>query len=297
MDKLNALRTYVAIVDRGSLPAAAETIGKSLPTVVRTLSDLEGDLGVTLLRRTTRRMSLTDEGRVYLDRARRILSDVADADELVQQSRREPRGLLRVTAPVLFGHMHVAPAVVAFAQKYACVDMDMLLLDRVVNLVEEGVDVAVRIGRLSDSSLIATTVGHMRRVVVASPKLLRQTKVPKHPRRLTELPVVSFNSRPAWRFVDEGRELNVPVQGRVSFNQAAAAVQACEAGLGYGAFLAYQVAPAVRDKRLRIVLRDFEPPALPVSMVYPEARMMSTRLRTFLDWMRPLLVQATKSPR
>ncbi len=291
MDKLVALRTYVEIVDRGSLTAAAETLGKSLPTVVRTLGELEDELDVVLLRRTTRRMSLTEEGRVYLDRARRILADVEEADELVGVGRREPRGQLRVTAPVLFGQMHVVPAVLDFVAQHAGVDVDVLLLDRVVNLVEEGVDVGVRIGHLSDSTMLASNVGTMRRVVVASPKLLRKTKRPAHPDALRDHPCVRFRtSGPAtWRFADNGKELSVPVTGRLGFNHAAAAVDACAAGLGFGMFLAYQVAPAVRDKRLRIVLEEFEQPPLPVNLVYAGARMMSSRLRAFIDWTRPVL--------
>jgi len=291
VDKLSAMRTYVTINERGSLTAAAEALGKSLPTVVRTLAELERALGVVLLRRTTRRMSLTDEGRVYLERARRILADVEEAEALVATGRDEPRGHLGVTAPALFGQMHVAPAVVDFVKAHAEVSVTLLLLDRVVNLIEEGIDVAVRIGPLSDSSLIATTLGSMRRVVVASPRLLRKTKTPKHPRALADHECVWFTgaSRHSWRFRDGTKELAVPIRGRVSFNQAAAAVQACIAGAGFGMFLAYQVAPAVKEGKLRIVLADYEPPPTPVSLVYSEARLLSPRTRAFLDWMKPRL--------
>lgn len=291
MDKLNAMRTYVTIHERGSLTAAAEALGKSLPTVVRTLAELEAELGVVLLRRTTRRMSLTEEGRVYLERCRSILADVAEADELVGTGRGEPRGHLRVTAPVLFGQMHVAPAVVDFVAAHEAVSVDVLLLDRVVNLVEEGVDVAVRIGPLADSSMIATTVGSMRRVVVASPRRLGKGKTPKHPRELAERSCVWFTgvSGRAWRFREGSKELSVPVSGRLGFNQASAAVDACVAGAGFGMFLAYQVAPAVKARKLRIVLADFELPPSPVSLVYSEARLLSPRLRAFIDWMKPRL--------
>lgn len=295
MDKLAAMHTFIEIVDRGSLTAAGEALNKSLPTVVRTLAELERTLGVVLLRRTTRRQSLTDEGRVYLERCRRILADIDETEALVSIGHGEPRGALRVTAPVMFGQMHVAPAVLEFVQRFAQVKVDLLLLDRVVNLVEEGIDVAVRIGALGDSSHIVARVGDMRQVVVASPKRLRRDGSPKHPRELAERECIGFHSLDAsnWRFHDHGRDLSVAVTGRLSYNHVAPAMAACVAGLGYGQFLAYQVAPAVRAKQLRIVLRQFERRPMPVSLVYPETRLLSPRLRAFLDWMKPRLAEVT----
>ncbi|MCA9619365.1 MAG: LysR family transcriptional regulator [Myxococcales bacterium] len=301
MDKLAAMRTFVVIQDRGSLTAAAEALHKSLPTVVRTLAELERSLGVVLLRRTTRSMSLTEEGRLYLDRCRAILADVEEAEALMASGRREPHGRLRVTAPVLFGRMHVAPPVVDFVARHPHVEVQLLLLDRVVNLVEEGIDVAVRIGPLVDSALIATRLGDMRRVVVAAPKLLRRTKVPKHPRELAERDCVWVTgiTGPDWRFREGGRlrnrgkERSQPVRSRLSFNDAGAALDACIRGAGFGLFLAYQVAPAVKAKQLRIVLEPFELPPVPVSLLYPAARVLSASLRAFVDWMKAPLRAST----
>lgn len=292
MDKLEAMRTYVAIVDRGSLTAAAEELDRSLPTVVRVLAALEESLGIRLLRRTTRRMSLTPEGQTYLERCRRILMDVEEAELSVTRAQSEPRGAVRMTAPVLFGRMHVAPAVSDFLRRFTEVQVELLLLDRVVNTVEEGVDLAVRIAHLADSTMIAVPVGHVRRVVCASPALLDQLGTPAHPRELAERACVRFRGiapGDTWRFVEKGRDLPVKVAGSFTCNQAAAAAEACAGGLGFGYFLSYQIEPLVRAKRLAIVLEDFEPPPIPVSLVYPEARLISTRLRALLDWLKDAL--------
>jgi DNA-binding transcriptional LysR family regulator len=292
MDKLAAMRAFVEIVDRGSLTAAAKALDRSLPSMVRTLADLERSLSAVLLRRTTRRMSLTEEGRVYLERCRRILADVAQAEALLGSSPRELRGPLRVTAPVLFGQMHVAPAVVDFVRRHPAVEVELLLLDRIVDLVDEGIDAAVRIARLPDSSMIAVPVGQVRRVVCASPQLLRAVGEPRRPEELATRPCVRFRGLTpgsAWTFHDAGRELAVSVGGGFATNHAAAALEACAAGLGFGLFLSYQVEPALRVKQLRVVLRDFEPPPFPVSLVYSDARLLSLRLRVFLDWMKERL--------
>jgi len=295
VDKLEAMAAFVEIVDRGSLTAAAEGLGKSLPTMVRKLAGLEESLGVRLLRRTTRRMSLTEEGRSYLERCRRILADVEEAEEMLTRGQAEPRGALRVTAPVLFGQMHVAPAVVGFLRTYARVKVELLLLDRVVNLVEEGIDVGIRIAQLADASMIAIPVGEVRRVVCASPGLLRRVGVPKHPEALAGRPCIQFHGlAPAasWQLREGGRNLSVPIDGPLVCNQAASALEACAEGLGFGQFLSYQVAPLVAVKKLRVVLPDFEPPPIPVSVVYPHARLMSPRIRVFVDWMKDHLCAA-----
>ncbi len=292
MDKLAAMRAFVEIVDRGSLTAAGESLGKSLPTVVRTLATLEASLGARLLRRTTRRMSLTAEGRDYLERCRRILADVEEAELVFAARQAEPRGELRMTAPVLFGQMHVAPAVVAFLERHPQVSVDLVLLDRVVDLVEEGIDVALRIAPLPDSSMIAIPVGSVRRVVVASPELLRGGGVPERPSDLTERPCVrhpGVSPGHVWRFLEDGQEVAVKARGAFTCNQAHAALEACARGLGFGRFLSYQVEPWLRDGRLERVLEAFEPEPVPVSLVYSDARSVSTRLRAFLVFLRDAL--------
>lgn len=287
MDKLQAMATFVQIVDRGSLSGASEALDTSLSSVVRTLAGLEKSLGVRLLNRTTRRISLTEEGRHYVERCRRILAEVQDTEHALNAKEQAPSGLLRVTAPVAFGQLHLAPIVSRFIERHRGVQVDLVLIDRVVNLVEEGLDAAVRISHLSDSSLVAVRVGALRRVVVASPALIRATGSPKHPRELAKLPCVRCTGLmpgTTWKFVENGRALSVEVGGPFACNQAAACVDACVAGLGFGMFISYHVHRQVEGKELKIVLADFEPAPLPVSIVFPHARLLPPRVRAFVDF-------------
>jgi DNA-binding transcriptional LysR family regulator len=286
MDKLQAMATFVSIVDRGSLTRAAESLSVSLPSVVRTLGALERDVGVRLLNRTTRRLHLTDEGTLYLAQCRAILAAVRDADALLAARRVEPRGRLAVTAPVLFGRRYVVPIVARFLSEHGAVTAEALLLDRVVSLVEEGLDVGVRIGALADSSLVAVAVGELRRVVVASPSWLKRNGVPKSPEDLRRVPCVRFGGlTPAaeWRFKASRRPLAIPVAARFASNQVDAAIIACESGLGPGMFLSYQVAEAVAAGRLRHVLAAFEREPVAVSVIYPQAKLRSGTVRAFVD--------------
>ena len=288
MDKLKAMATFVQIADAGSLTAAAKAGGGSLPAVVRSLASLEAHLGVRLFNRTTRRISLTAEGRQYLDRCRAVLSAVADAENELALDAAEPSGQLVVTAPALFGQMYVAPAVTRFAQRHPKVRVRLLLWDRVVNLLEEGVDVAVRIGPLHDSSLVAQSVGSLRRPVVASPAFLAGRGEPAHPEDLRGAPCVGFTfpMPGGWTFHEGERQFQVPIQCNLEFNQAAPAAEAVLAGLGFGMFIEYQVAPYLADGRLRTVLEAFEPPRRPISIVYPHARGLPARTRVFVAWMK-----------
>ena len=287
MDKLKALQAFVAIVERGSLTAAAEALDSSLPAVVRTLAALESQLGVRLLNRTTRRLSLTEDGRQYLERARRILADLDDADRSLGARQAEPSGTLSVTAPVLFGQYHVAPAVTRFLQRHPKMHVELVLLDRVVNLVEEGLDVGVRIGHLQDSTLVARGVGRIRHVVVASPALLRRLGTPKHPRELARLPCLRFSATEGgpWAFREAGRAFTVGVQGPLDCNLAAPMLEACAAGLGFVRCFSYQAASLLTAKHLRIVLGDYEVEPWPVSLTYPSARLLPSRTKVFIEWM------------
>lgn len=295
MDRLAAMRVFVEIVDRGSLTAAADALERSQPTIVRTLAALEQHLGVRLLQRTTRRMSLTPEGRDYLERCRRILADVTEAEAVLGDADSEPQGELRVTAPLQFGQRYVAAALTSFLRRYPRVTVDLLLLDRNVDLVEEGIDLALRIGRLADSSMVATRIGEVRRVVCASPTLLAATGRPQTPTDLASLPCIRQQNLPrsgAWPLRDAGREIVVRVDGRFRCNQIAAAITACAEGAGFAQFLSYQVREPVRDGRLEIVLPEFEPAPLPVSLVYPGGRLVSGRLRAMLGWLRGSLAES-----
>ena len=295
MDKLGAMRAFVEIADQGSLTAAGRVLDRSLPTMVRTLASLEEALETRLFRRTTRRISLTEEGRTYLASCRRILTEVDEAEGVLLNQAPEPRGEIRMTAPVAFGHWHVAAAVNEFLDANRGVSVDLLLLDRVVDLVQEGIDVGVRIGELHDSSMVAVPVGSMRRVVVASPALLETCAPLTHPEQLAALPCVRFRGLTAgssWQFRVHGRHHTVTVNGPLVCNHAPTSVEACVAGLGFGTFLAYQIEPWVRDGRLQVVLSEYEYPPLPVSLIYADPRLPSARLRVFVDWMKQRLRSA-----
>jgi DNA-binding transcriptional LysR family regulator len=297
VDKLRAMETFVRIVDGGSLTAAAAALGASPPTVVRSLAALERALGVRLLNRTTRRLSLTDAGREYYERCRRVLADVEHAEAALSARRAAPRGRLRVTAPVLFGRMRVAPLVVAFLAKHREVEVDLVLLDRVVDLVEEGIDAAVRIGPLPESSLVAVRVGETPRVVCAAPAYLKRAGTPAAPADLAAHRCVAFRGitpGPEWSFAGDPPE-RVAVRPCLSTNQIDVAIDACLAGAGCTQVLGYQVAEPLAAGRLRRVLRDFEPAPLPIHIVYPQARLLSTNVRAFVDFAAPRL-RAARQP-
>jgi DNA-binding transcriptional LysR family regulator len=286
MDKLAAMTVFVRIAERGSLTAAAEALGTSLPSVVRTLAALERHLGARLFNRTTRRIALTVEGRDYLEGCRVVLAAVEASENALAARHAEPQGRLAVTAPVLFGRRYIAPILNAFAARHPKVQVELLLLDRVVNLVEEGIDAAVRIGPLRDSSLVAVQVGSVRKVVCATPTYLRRHEAPRSPSDVAAHRCISFTALDPggeWRFHEGRRTFQVPIIAALATNQVDAALDACVQGLGLGRFLSYQVAPYRAGRRLRYLLEQFEPPPLPVHLVYAHARPMSARLRAFVD--------------
>jgi DNA-binding transcriptional LysR family regulator len=288
MDKLRAMQAFIHIAEQGSLTAAAQVMESSLPAMVRTLAGFEAQLGVRLFNRTTRRISLTEEGRRHLESCRQLLAALADAEAALSADAAEPAGHLTITAPMLFGQMHVAPAVTRFVQQHDKMRCSMVLLDRVVNLLEEGIDVGIRIGEPEDSSLVAQKVGYIRRLVVASPDWLRRHGVPKHPKDLLKANCVRITDHsPTWGpFNDQGKPLRLAVSGNLDFNQIAPAVAACAAGAGFGSFFSYQVAPFLKNKQQRTVLEDFEPPRRPINIVYPHARLLPMRTRVFIEWMK-----------
>jgi len=288
MDRFKAMQTFVQIADQGSLTRAAEALGTSLPAVVRSLASLEAHLGVRLFHRTTRRVSLTEEGRHYLPSAREVLLAADAADLALKAEAREPAGQLTITAPVLFGHMYVAPAIVRFMQRHAKVRCSVRLYDRPVSLLEEGIDVGIRISPLEDSSLVAQKLGTIRRVVVASPGYLAVHGTPVHPRDLHGAPCVRgrVDAPAQWLFREGGKSVGVTLDNRLEFNHIAPAIEACAAGMGFGSFFSYQVMPHVAQGRLKLVLEDFEPEPRPVNVIYPNARLLPARTRAFIEWMK-----------
>ena len=290
MDKLRAMQVFVHIVEAGSLTGAAAVLGMSGPAVVRSLAALESAIGVRLLQRTTRRSSLSDEGREYYERCKRVLAAVDEADTSMSARRSEPHGRLRITAPATYGRMHVAPIVNAFIAKYPAVEVDLLLLDRVVDLIEEGLDAAVRIGELPDSTLVARALGETRRVVCAAPAYLRRAGIPKTPAELQAHRCIVFSGLAGaneWAF--GAKRQRVAVRPVLRTNQVDAALDACIRGLGCGQFLSYQVEAALREGRLKRLLKEYEPPPLPIHIVYPHAR-PSSNVRAFIDLAQPFQI-------
>ena len=286
MNKLQAMTTFVRIVEKGSLTAAAAALDTSLPSVVRTLAALEHHLGVRLLNRTTRRIHLTDDGAQYLERCRAILSAVQDTEATLTARQIEPQGRLTVTASVLFGRRYVAPIVSEFIRRYPNISADLLFVDRVVNVIEEGLDVAVRIGHLRDSSLVAIAVGQVRRVVCASPQYLRRYGIPRAPegiRRHSCVRHTGLSPRNEWHIRVDRRTVTIPITSVITCNEIDSALSACTNGLGLGMFLSYQVAPYRKSNKLRYVLEEFETEPLPVQVIYPHSKLLSTKVRAFVD--------------
>jgi DNA-binding transcriptional LysR family regulator len=286
MDKLGAMQTFERIVDAGSLTRAADSLDTSLPTVVRTLAALERELGVSLLKRTTRRIHLTDEGSHYLARCRDILAAIQEAEEVLTARRTEPVGKLTVTASVLFGRRHLAPILYDFLLRNPKVTAEILFVDRVVNLIEEGIDVAIRIAHLRDSSIVAIPVGHVRRVICASEKYLRRHGVPQTPDDIRQHQCVrhlGLVPRSEWHFQVGSREVTIPINSVVTSNDIDSTVEACANGLGLGMFLSYMVAPYRKSGQLKYVLEKYETEPVPIQVVYPQARLMSNKVRVFVD--------------
>jgi DNA-binding transcriptional LysR family regulator len=283
MDRIDAMQAFVTVADLQGFAPAARKLGLSPSGVTRLVAALEERLGARLLQRTTRSVTLTDAGARYLERARRILSDVEEAETAAEGERTRPSGRLVVSAPVGFGRLHVSPVMTAYLKRHREVSAELRLEDRMVNLVEDGVDLAVRIGHLADSSLVARHVGEMRRIVVASPSYLKAHGEPKTPEAMASHATIQFGVMPDWRFVKDGREVRIAPSPRFVTNSADAAVQYAQAGGGLTRVLAYQAAEALKRGRLRIVLARYEQPPLPIHVVYPTSRLLSAKVRTFID--------------
>ena len=292
MDRLEAMSILLTVVDAGSLSAAARRLGMPLPTVSRKVAELEAHLHTRLLHRTTRQLSLTEAGAAYVAACRRILDDVGEAERIATGEYAAPKGELAVTAPIVFGRLHIVPVVAEFLAQYPEIRIKLLLTDHVVHLMEEQIDVALRIGELPDSTLVASRVGTVRTVVCGSPAYLAQRGVPARPEELAAHDCISFEvlaSRRAWVFGDGKSAMSVPVISRLEVNTAEAAIAATTLGVGLVRVLSYQVADAVRNGALDVVLRDYEPAPLPVSLVHKGQTPLPRTLRAFLDFAAPRL--------
>jgi len=292
VDRLESMSILIAVVDAGSLSAAARQLDMPLATVSRKVGELEAHLNTRLLHRTTRQLSLTEAGASYVAACRRILEEVGEAERTATGEYAAPKGELVVTAPVVFGRLHIVPVVAEFLAHYPQIGVSLTLTDRVAHLMEEQIDVALRIGNLPDSSLMATRVGTVRLVTCGSPAYLKARGVPSRPRDLDGHDCITFEvleSKRAWVFGTGKSELSVPIHSRFAVNTAEAAIDAAKLGVGLIRVLSYQAADALRAQSLRVVLDDYESVPLPVSLVHKGQTPLPLKLRAFLDFVAPRL--------
>ncbi len=293
MDRLEAMAILVSVVEAGSFTAAGRRLGIPLPSVSRKLAELETHLGGTrLLTRSTRRLSLTEAGADYVETCRRVLEEIGVAERKASGEYVDPKGELVMTAPLVFGRLHVLPVVSAFLTTYPDIDVKLLLTDRNARLLDDHIDLAVRIGALPDSATIAVQLGVVRWVVCASPSFLTAHGRPKTPTDLAKLACVTFDVAGAatpWTFARKSGERNVPVRSRLSVTTADAALDAAAQGIGLTRVLSYQAARAITEGRLEIVLHEFEPESLPVSLLYNPQQALPLKIRSFIDFAVPRL--------
>ena len=286
MDRLQQMQVFVAVAEEAGFAAAARRLNQSAPAVTRAVAGLEEHLGIKLLSRTTRLVRTTEAGQRYLEDARRILAEVEAAEEAVAGVNAEPRGLLSVTAPVMFGRRYVMPGIVEYLRRYPDAQVDAVFLDRTVNLLEEGLDVGVRIGELPDSSMRALRVGSVRRVLVAAPAYLESRGTPDSPHALGLHTLIASSAGDwgaGWRFRFDDGEHTLRVRPRLTVTSNDAAIEAALAGLGIARLLSYQAATEFSEGLLVPVLRAFEPPPLPIHIIHRSGPSSPGKVRAFID--------------
>ena len=292
MDRLESMSILVAAVDTGSLSAAARRLGTPLSTISRKISELETHLKTRLLNRSSRKLTLTDAGRDYVEACKRIIEEVGEAERAASGEYSAPKGDLVITAPIVFGRLHLLPVAMDFLKAYRDVDIRCVLTDRLVNLPEDNVDLAVRIGELPDSSLITIRVGSVRRVACGSPAYFARRGTPNDISELAMHDCITFEglaSQDVWVFPTGESNVSVAVHSRLVVNTAEAAIDAAVAGLGITRVLSYQVADAIQAGLLAVVLEEFEPAYSPISLIYIGQRLLPLKLRAFLDFAAPRL--------
>jgi len=286
MDQITAMRVFVAVIDEEGFAAAAARVGMSRAMVSKHVMDLETHLDARLMNRTTRRQSLTGVGRTYYERAKRILSALQEADAEAAQESLCPSGRLRVNAPMSFGVLHVAPHLKSYLDRYPDVQVDLTLNDRVVDLVDEGYDLAIRIGTLADSSLIARRIATSRLIACAAPAYLDARGTPRHPAELEAHSCLAYSNAGTpdrWDFRAGGETLSARLRPRLFCNNGDALLAAAVSGLGIIVQPDFIVAAALAEARLRRIMPDFDAGALGVFAIHPSSRLVSARVRTFID--------------
>jgi len=287
LDRLESMRVLLMVVEAGSLSAGSRRLGMPLATVSRKVSDLEAHIKTRLLNRSSRTLTLTGAGQSYVAACRRILEDVDEAERAASGEYSAPKGDLVITAPVVFGRLHVLPIAAEFLKAYPEINIRIVLADRLVNLLEDRVDLAVRIGALPDSSLLARRVGQVRRVAAGSPSYFAERGMPRSPEEVTSHDCITFEgltSPGTWNFVRGKSEISVLVRSRLVVNSAEASVDAAISGVGITRVLSYQIADAVAGGKLVLALEAFEPPPWPISLVHAGQGLLPLKTRAFLDF-------------
>lgn len=289
MDKFNLMTVFATVAEEESFAGAGRRLGMSPPAVTRSIAALEDQLQIKLFTRTTRYVRVTDLGQRYLEDVRRILSEVVEADEAISATNTKPRGLLQITAPVLFGNLIVTPMMVDYLERYPDVQLSALFLDRKVNLLEEGVDVGIRIGELPDSSMYAIRIGEVRQILCASPAYLDVHGTPQHPDDLIEHTLIAANQiqtqTKEWNFYINQKNTATKISPRLIVTSNDAAIRAAIQGFGMTRILSYQVGHHITDGSLKTILTNFEPAALPIHIIHREGRYKSARVRSFIDFL------------
>jgi DNA-binding transcriptional LysR family regulator len=290
MDRLDAMRVILAVVDAGSLSAGSRKLGTPLPSVSRKVADLERHLGTNLLVRTSRNIQLTDAGRDYVEAARRIIADLDEAERRASGEYQVPRGELAITMPVEFGARHVVPIALAFIEDYPEVTLNLVTSDYVVQMVEEHVDVAIRLGHLADSALFAIKAGAFRLITCASPAYLERRGTPLHPGELAGHDGISFGPKPVfWTYRIDGEDRIITPRTRVAVNTAASNAAAAVAGAGIARLFDYQLGDEIRSGALVPILTDYADDPRPIHIVYPRQGLLPLKVRSFIDWAAPRL--------
>lgn len=290
MDRLDAMRVILAVVDAGSLSAGSRKLSAPLPSVSRKVAELERFLGTNLFVRTSRNVQLTDAGRDYVEAARRILADLDEAERRASGEYQTPRGALSVTMPVEFGVRHMMPIALSFMAEYPEVTLELVTVDRLVNLVEEQVDVAIRLGHLADSGLFAVKVGEFRLITCASPDYLARHGTPAHPAELAGHDAILFGTREMfWTYRVGGTDMIAEPRMRLSASTAAASRAAALGGMGIARLANYQLSDEVRSGALVPILPDYDSAPLPIHIVYPRQGLLPLKVRAFIDWATPRL--------
>lgn len=288
MDRLHLMSVYVAVVEAEGFAGGARKLHMSPPAVTRAIAALEERLGVKLLNRTTRYVRMTEAGQKYYEDAKRVIALADEADDAALGIHAEPRGQLAVTASVLFGRLHVMPGIIEYLRRYPAVEINALFVDRVVNMLEEGVDVAIRIAELPDSSYRALRVGSVRRVLCASPDYLDAHGIPQTPDDLLKHRIIlarGLNPNNEIRLLHDGQTQTVKLQPILSVSDNDSAANAAMAGMGITRLLSYQIAEPLQTGKLKIVLSEFESPPVPIHILHREGRHSSAKIRAFVDLM------------